>query len=174
MPLGIGKVKGQYMTAVVDTTDPDAEPDLVPLKGTITFDLNVPVVVNPNDFANPRLIASSPFTGILDSLGWLTTPIAGAAGTLRELALVANDDPDNSPTNTQYLVTYSLLTADDRPITITPHLITINSGATLDLPLVSPVEPAPPQQTMGIIVAMTQAEYDALTPPEYQVTLIIA
>ena len=173
MPLGIGKVKGQYMVAVVDTADPDADPDLVPLTGSITFELNVPIVVNPNDFANPRVIASSPFIGILDTAGWLTTPVAGVAGTVRELALVANDDPDNSPTNTQYLVTYNLLHGS-RPITIAPHLITINSGATLDLPMVTPVEPAPPQQTMGIIVAMTQAEYDALTPPEYQVTLIIA
>lgn len=173
MPLGVGKVKGQYHVAVIDSTDPDADPDLVPLSGTITFELNVPVVVNPTDFANPRVIASSPFVGILDADGWLTTPIGGAAGTVKEVALVANDDPDNSPTNTQYLVTYNLLHGT-RPVVIAPHLITVNAGATLDLALVTPVEPAPPQQTMGIIVAMTQAEFDALTPPEYQVTLIIA
>ena len=173
MVLGIGKVKGQYMVAVVDTADPDADPDLIPLTGTITFELNVPVVVNPNDFANPRAIAASPFVAILDSAGWLTTPIDGAAGTVREIALIANDDPDNNPTNTQYLVTYKLLHGT-RPIEIAPHLITINSGATLDLPMVTPVEPAPPQQTMAILTAMTQEEYDALTPPQYQVTLIIA
>jgi hypothetical protein len=173
MVLGIGKVKGQYHVAVIDTTDLDADPDLIPLTGTITFELNVPVMVNTNDFANPRVIAAAPFIGILDSDGWLTTPIGGVAGTVKEVALVANDDPSNNPTNTQYLVTYNLLHGT-RPIVIAPHLITVNSGATLDLTMVTPVEPAPPQQTMGIIVAMTQAEFDALTPPEYQVTLIIA
>lgn len=174
MALGIGKVKGQYVTAIVDTTDPDADPDLVPLSGTITFTLNVPAVVNPNDLINPVVIGTTPYVGILDAQGYLTTPISGAAGTLRELALIANDDPDNNPTATQYLVHYELLGPGSRPVPIPDHLISLTSGATLDLAMVTPVTAAPPQQTMGIITTMTQAEFDAAFPPAYQITFITA
>lgn len=176
MPLGIGKVKGQYVTAVIDAADVGSDPDLVPLHGTITFTLNVAVVVNPNDLVNPVVIGTSPIKGVLDADGYLTTPLPDGVtpGTVKEVSLLANDDPDNNPTATQYQVEYALLSPDNRPIPIPSHLITITSGATLDLGMVTPVEAAPPQQTMGIITTMTQAEFDAAFPPAYQITFIVA
>lgn len=139
-----GQVVGRLVTLVVDTNDPDQNPDLVPLAGKVTFTLNVPRV---NELAIPQVIASTPLVAILDENGYLATPDGSSSDVVlyQGVNLPANNDPGLNPTDTQYTVSYSLtVKGTTTQVAIPNHLLVLPAGTTIDLATMIPPASAPP------------------------------
>lgn len=164
-----GKVVAQFMTAVVDASDPDQFPDLVPLIGSVTFTLNVGRIVETDAEPNPYIIGSTAITGILDSEGYLCTPNPSnplAAGT-RGIYLIATDDASLNPTAFQYAVTYKLTAPDTRPRELPTHNIALLAGTTIDLAMVIPPASAPAIGTAAAEAAAAAAAASAAAAVQY-------
>lgn len=141
---GFGKVTAQLSTFIVDSTDPDSLPDLVPLQGTITFTPNVSRIID-SIIPQPMILGSSPITGVLDDEGFLSTPGVGNAIQYQGLWLPATDNAEFNPDTFQYLVTFNLKTSDGRVVTIPSQYMELPTDATVDLANVVPAENAPAQ-----------------------------
>lgn len=150
MALSYGRVEATFLAAVTDGPDAGDEPDLVPLRGTVSFDLNVAKIV---DTSGPTVIAKTVFTGVLDADGVLCTPTsdnqAGATG----LTVLATDGPTN-PSGLQYRVTYALKTPTGTAVTLPSHLIAVPTDTTVNLALVIPPDAAP---AIGVAAAEAAA-----------------
>lgn len=147
-----GKVIGRLVTLIVDSEDEGQEPDLVPLAGKVTFQLNVARTTELNAQPVPQVIVSSPFEAILDSAGYLSTPDAVGGVQYQGIRLPANDDPDLNPTGTEYTVSYSLtVQGKNTQVTVPSHNLFLPAGATIDLATMIPPVGAPP-------VTVAQAE----------------
>lgn len=155
-----GKIIGQLQSAVVDGSDPDETPDLVPLTGTITFTPNTVKIVETDAVPNPYIIGSVPIVAILDAEGYISTPDANGAAAYRGIWLIATDDPSLNPTAFQYQVSYSL-TLGNMPIPIASHLIAVPGGDTVELALVIPPDAAPPIGTAAAEAAAASAAVSA-------------
>lgn len=158
-----GKVVAQYTTAVVDGVDADLLPDIQPLKGVVTFTLNVARVIDATGGSNPSIIASSPIKGVLDSSGYLCTPLSdGFTPGARGIYLVATNSAALNPTGTQYTASYALTTIDGRPISMVSDTFVLPVNSTLDLALsITPVE-APPIGSAAATAAAAVATSQAL------------
>lgn len=138
-----GKVKGRLTTFVADGSDQGEEPDLIPLQGTITFQLNVPRVLQSSALPTSLVIASTPFVAVLDSEGYLCTPGPTTGSTLyRGMSLIANDDPLLNPSNTSYTVSY-MLRQGSLVVDLPPHTIFVPAGQEVDLASFVPPANAP-------------------------------
>lgn len=141
----IGKVVGRLVTLVVDKDDPDQDPDLVPLAGKVTFQLNIARVTELNADPVPMIIASTPFEAVLDQWGYLSTPDASGGVQYQGIRLPANDDPDLNPTETQYTVSYSLtVQGTNTQVAIPSHSLFLPSNGQVDLATMLPPIAAPP------------------------------
>lgn len=148
-----GKVVGRLVTLVVDKDDPDQDPDLVPLAGKVTFQLNIARVTELDALPVPMVIASTPFEAVLDQWGYLSTPDAAGGVQYQGIRLPANDDPDLNPTNTQYTVSYSLtVQGTNVQVAIPSHLLFLPSNGQVDLATMIPPIAAPP-----MTIAQSQA-----------------
>lgn len=138
-----GEVIGRYVTAQVDGPDGDQLPELVPLQGTITFTLATTRVVETDV---PQIILSTPITAVLDSSGYLSTPVPGSLtdAAYPGIKLVATDSTDINPTGLQYRVEYKL-TYNGVALTLAGHNMALPAGSVIDLALITPVEGAPVQ-----------------------------
>lgn len=193
----IGKVKGRIVTFVVDSADPGSDPDMVPLSGTVSFQLNVPKVLDATATPAPLIIASTPFIAVLDSSGYVSTPdVTGLTAAYPDIYMLANDDPDLNPLGTTYTVSYNVRLGNIS-INIPSHSIFVPTGGTVDLADFIPPDNAPAIGTAQAeaaaarseaalmealltfvessdirhIVVLTQAEFDAMTPPRPSDTL---
>lgn len=138
-----GTVVGRLITFVVDSADPGAEPDPIPLEGEVTFTMNVIKVIEPNAAPVPVIIASTPIKAVLDSEGYICTPLAnGNASSNRSITLVATDDPDMNPTGFTYTVSYAL-SLNGKTINLLPHSLALPAGATIDIATSIPPDNAP-------------------------------
>lgn len=137
-PLTYGIVKGRYVDLVGDLTDPDAEPDVIPLKGTVTFRLSAEELKVTTATPAPASVHASEVVATLDSQGYLSR------NDLRTVALQATNDPATNPTNLQWSVSFDLWTQDDRWVERQPFSFALPAGATVDLIQVAPLlTPAP-------------------------------
>lgn len=143
-----GKVVGRLVTLIVDKDDPDQDPDLVPLAGKVTFQLNIPRVTELDATPVPMVIASTPFEAVLDQWGYLSTPDAAGSVQYQGIRLPANDDPELNPTNTQYTVSYSLtVQGTNIQVAIPSHLLFLPSNGQVDLATMIPPVAAPAMST---------------------------
>ena len=111
--VSFGKITGRIITAVKDTpADPDTLPDSVPATGFVTFAPTSLLVSLVSDV----LILPQPITCQLDNTGYF------------EVELVATDDPDLSPLNWAYNVSYTI---NEGPIP--SHQIYVPADLTTDL-----------------------------------------
>lgn len=138
------QIVGRFMRAVVDGTDPDTDPDGIPVEGLrVEFTASVPVVRN---VAAAVTIFLDKITCTTDADGVLVSD--GQPGVF----LVASDDPDLDPRGWTYKVTLSAPSISQLSFSFVAP-----AGGVLDLTTVVPV-PQNPGQTLD---AWLQAVADA-------------
>lgn len=161
--VGTGRVTGRFIVGVADGPDADAEPDMIPASGTITFTPSVPYLPNP---AESVTILKTAIVTVLDDQGYLCTPDPadptkpGARG----VRLVATDDPDLSVQGWTWNVTYNFASVNGTRPSITAHSIALPEGATVDLTSLVKV-PSPKgigtEQAEALAAAATAAALEA-------------
>lgn len=164
-----GKVIGRLVSLVVDSNDPDQDPDLVPLAGKVTFQLNVARVTELDASPVPMIIASTPFSAVLDENGYLSTPDDVGGTQYQGIWLPANDDPDLNPTGTQYTVSYALtVKGTNVQVAIPSHLLFLPSGSTINLATTIPPIAAPPMTIAQAeaLLGLAVRSVNGLTPDE--------
>ena len=110
-PLTSRLVEGRYGLGVIDGPDEDSEPQLIPAQGTITFrpeGANY-LIVNA-DQPDTVAILLTEFTGVLDTEGYLCTPLPDGKPGARGLRLFTTDDPAASTTGWTWKATPRLTT----------------------------------------------------------------
>lgn len=100
--LGFGRIVGRFLTAAVDTSDPDSDPEAVAAVGQVTFTPSVTHVVVPGVIP-PVTLAMTPVSCTLDPDGYL---IDGQGN--QGVSLIASNDPDMTPTDWTYAVVVSI------------------------------------------------------------------
>lgn len=150
MAIDFGKITGRFQAAVTDGSDAGDDPDLLALAGYIDFQLNVDKVLLP---ADKLVIATTKFRAVLDSSGYLTTPVGGVAGPVRALTVLPTNDPHLNPTALQYTVSYSLA-VNGAAVALRSHNLVVPAGSTVDLALIMPPDNAPP---IGVAAAEAAA-----------------
>jgi len=135
LEVGYGTVKGTVLLGVEDGGDVDNFPDGIPAQGMVTFTPNTNLVR-----ANETLILPQPISVSLDADGHF------------QVALIATDDPDLSPLNFTYKVSFALKSG-----LVPPFNIAIPSNTIVDLAQLVPVAETPgtlilrgPQGPQGI------------------------
>jgi hypothetical protein len=104
-----GTVQGQFVLDIIDGPDPDSVPDVITASGTVSFVASVGKLNNVTRTPNPVTVLRSTITGVLDSQGYLCTPLPGTSTPgERGVALIATDDPDNVPVDWTWTVSYDL------------------------------------------------------------------
>lgn len=77
----------------------------------VTFSPAYPFVTNTTATPSPLVIATTPRRFVTDSEGYLSDPVDGfdldGKGNNRNCQIIASDDPDITPTNWKYLVTFT-------------------------------------------------------------------
>lgn len=139
--IGYGTVVGQFVLDIADTADVDTVPDFVTATGTITFIASVGKLLDSGASPNPVTVVRTKITGVLDSSGYLCTPLADGSPGARGLKLIATDDTDLNPVGWTWGVTYSLFDATGKPTTSPQaHSMLLPQGTTVDLTNVAPVD----------------------------------
>lgn len=123
-----GTVVGQYIRAVIDSADPERDPDGEPMQGTITFRPDLTRQARAEAPPNPVTMYLEPVTVELDDEGYIVGP-DGTQG----IVLVASDSPGN-PTNFTWTALVKLVGADPEC-----YSFYLPAGETVDLTLVAPV-----------------------------------
>lgn len=193
-----GQVKGRFMTVIVDRSDPDTLPEIVPLTGKVTFLLNAARVVEAEASPDPVVYGSLPIVGVLDTNGYLSTPIQDTlTPNYQGVWVLATDSEDFNPTDMQYTVTYDLTLPGEvgTAVPMPTHALAVPAGEVVDLGLVIPPAEAPAMGTAAAeaaaaiavaalaemvqsdtirhIVVITEEDFGAMTPPRPSDTLYI-
>ncbi len=130
-PLTYGRVIGRYGVFTGDSADAGDEPDFVPLTGFIYFTSTARKLLVATALPDPATGFSQKYTAIIDANGYVS--YNGAPG----IKLIATDGPTN-PTNFQYHVEFDLK-FQGHTVQADPFNITVPTGTTQDLTLVTPV-----------------------------------
>lgn len=154
---GTGLVIGQFGLGVVDSADPDQEPEVIPLAGTVTFTPNVPYLPNPTALPNPITIVTSAITAVLDSEGYVCTPGPDGSPFYRGIRLFATDDPDLSVENWTWSVVYTFEPVNGTVPKLPAHSMPLLEGETVDLATVVPVPASPGIGTPQALALLQQA-----------------
>lgn len=156
--VGTGLVTGQFGIAVADGLDPDKEPEVLPLQGTITFTPSVEYLPNLTSEPNPITIMTGPIEAVLDSEGYVCTPGPdGITPFYRGIRLMATDDPDLSVVNWTWSVVYSFNPVRGRTPKKPAHPMSLLEGAEEDLTKVAPVPSSPGIGTPQALALLQQA-----------------
>lgn len=153
--VSICEITGEFARAIIDGSDPDRDPDAVPLPGLVvrfTADLNPYLVRNA---VSKKIIVVDPIVATTNAAGVLVGP-DGQPG----VRVVASDDPDIEPTGWTYRVEIS---GTDFPSS--RFSFTAPSGATVDLAAVVPLPPSPGAQIpqwQAVVTTVTDLRTDAV------------
>lgn len=159
---GTGLVIGQFGLGVVDSADPDMEPEVIPLAGTVTFTPNVPYLPNPTAAPNPITIVTSAITAVLDHEGYVCTPGPdGVTPFYRGIRLFATNDPDLSVENWTWSVAYAFQPVKGVIPKIPAHSMALLEDEIIDLATVVPVPSSPGIGTPQALALLAQAEHAA-------------
>jgi len=132
--IATGRVTGQFLAGVVDGVDDDQDPDAVPAAGFVTFTASVPYLPDPTAAPNPATILTTSVVAVLDSQGYLCTPVQGTLEpSYRGVRLIATDDPDLSVEGWTWNATYSFSTISGQKLAIPTHSFAVPSGGIVDL-----------------------------------------
>lgn len=169
---GTGLVIGQFGLGVVDSADPDMEPEVIPLAGTVTFTPNVPYLPNPTADPNPITIVTSAITAVLDSEGYVCTPGPdGVTPFYRGVRLFATNDPDLSVENWTWSVVYTFQPVKGIIPKIPAHSMPLLENETVDLATVVPVPASPGIGTPQALALLQQAVEAAGTVADAQLLM---
>jgi hypothetical protein len=191
--VSFGTVTGAFLRAVADSpTDSDRDPEGLPVADlSVRFTASIsPAIVRDTSATPPVTILIDPITAVVDSSGILVGP-DGQPG----VRLVASTDPDIQPTGWTWTVGISSPTFPSLSFSFT-----LDAGQTIDLASVVQV-PSNPGTTLDAWLAavsaaraaqaaaeaaatraeavsirsqvLTQAQYDALTPPNASTLYLI-
>lgn len=123
-----GQVRWHAIQADVDSGDADAEPDAVPVTGTVTFELSVPVLLAQGG-PDPVTIFARPIVGTL-----------GLDGILRDdegrdtITLIATDSPSLNPQSTPSKpLTWKATPKLHGGLKMDPFSFELPAGTTVDL-----------------------------------------
>ncbi|ONI62635.1 hypothetical protein CSIV_14265 [Microbacterium sp. CSI-V] len=137
-PLGYGRVKARYVAGVADSSDAGDVPDVVPLTGTVTFNMSASALRVVTAAPDPATVHPRPITVALDDEGYLTQNGS------RLVSLLATDDPATNPTGLQWTVSFNLRTIDGDSVPAQAWSFELPRGAVVDLTEVAPLTaPAP-------------------------------
>ncbi len=126
-----GTVTGRILATIADrVTDPDVNPDVVPVGGKVVFTPSVSAAISSSEGA---IVLPTPIEAVLDSEGYLS--LNGQRG----VSLVATDSPDLNPTGFTYTVTFADLQFDKFKLAYKPFSIAVPAGQTVDLSTLTPV-----------------------------------
>lgn len=146
--ISFGTVIGRFMRAVIDSTDPDRDPDGIPLSGlVIRFTPSQQVFKNLTDSFGPVTIVADPIVATTGENGEVIGP-DGLPG----IRLVATDDPDLIPTGWTWGVSIS---GGNLPGAIS-FSMALPSNSTVDLTTVVPI-PSNPGEELAAWLAAVQA-----------------
>jgi hypothetical protein len=135
--VGFGTVRGRYLSADADSSDPEAAPDLVPLEGSVSFTATASVIRVVGADPDPATILPRSVRVALDAEGYL------AVDGSRDVTLLATDSAAGNPVDWQWHVDFAL-TRDGAPVYHVPFNFELPEGEIVDLTVVAPlVEPSP-------------------------------
>lgn len=137
--LTYGQVGGRFLLAVMDKGDTGREPDGQAASGKIRFTPAPGHVINATSTPAPTFVVPRTIECSLDSDGYL---IDGQSA--RDVWLVAGDNPNTTPTNWTYKVTFDLV-----GVTIPPFDLLVQGGVRKDLALAAP-QPSTPGTTVVV------------------------
>ena len=137
-PLQYGYVKARFTAGVGESAGSPTTPDVIPLSGTVTFNLSASVIRVTTALPVPTTVYPQPITAAVDSDGYLTwngEPL---------VPLIATDDPAMNPTDLQWTVSFDLRTPDGYKVPADPWRFVLPAGEIIDLTDVAPLtSPAP-------------------------------
>lgn len=132
--ISTGRVKGQFIVGITDGADDDYDPDTIPAVGFVTFTASVPYLPGPTADPSPVTILQTPITAVLDSEGYICTPVAGTLEPgYRGVRLIATDDPDLSVVDWTWNATYRFSATGVASLSIPTHSFALPSGTVVDL-----------------------------------------
>lgn len=100
-------VRGQFLIGTTDGPDADQVPEAEPAQGTITFVASVPYLPVPENAPNPVTILPEPRVAVIDSEGYLCTPVKGTlTPSYRGMRLETTNDPSSSVVGWTWTATY--------------------------------------------------------------------
>lgn len=132
--LGHGTFVGRFGFMDADGPDPDRSPDLSSATGgTVRITPSVQRVRYAN---GPLVLVARSATGVIDSEGYLCTPLAdGKTPGPRGMVFPATDDEDLNPSGWSYEIAISL----NGGVKIPPFHVELPQGETVDLAKAAPV-----------------------------------
>lgn len=132
--ISTGRVTGQFFAGVVDGADDDQDPDGRPAAGFVTFTASVPYLPDPTASPNPATILMTSVVAVLDSEGYICTPVEGTLEpSYRGVRLIATDDTDLSVSGWTWNVTYTFTAASGQKLTIPTHSFALPAEGVVDL-----------------------------------------
>lgn len=138
--IATGLVTGQFLAGVVDGPDVNQDPDGVPVKGLVTFIASVPYLLDPTATPNPVGILNTAIVAVLDSEGYLCTPMPGTLKpSYRGVRLIATDDADLSVEGWTWNATYTFEPVNGTALRMETHSFAVPSGMEVDLITVAKV-----------------------------------
>lgn len=137
-PLGYGRVKARFVAGVADSNDEGDAPDVVPLTGTVTFNMSASALRVVSAVPDPATVYPRPITVALDSEGYIFQNGS------RLVPLQATDDPATNPTGLQWTVSFNLRTLAGDTVPAPAWNFELPRGAVVDLTAAAPMTaPAP-------------------------------
>lgn len=162
--VGTGLVVGQFGLGVADGSDPDREPELIPVSGRIIFTPSVTYLPNVTADPNPITIISGPIVAVLDADGYVCTPgDDGVSPMYRGIRLFATNDPDMSVENWTWSVVYQFDPINGFAPKLPAHAMALLEGEEIDLTKVVPVPSSPGIGTPQALALLAAAEAAAGT-----------
>jgi hypothetical protein len=131
MTMEYGTITGRLVAAVADTPDdPDVNPDIVPITGTVTFTPSVKAILVASESVT---VVPAPIVASLDANGYVS--LNGVQG----VTVLATNSTYYNPNGWTYRVSFDNLAANGRRVTFDPYNIEVPVGATVDLSSVTPI-----------------------------------
>jgi hypothetical protein len=131
MTMEYGTITGRLVAAVADTPDdPDVNPDIVPITGTVTFTPSVKAILVASESVT---VVPVPIVASLDANGYVSL------NGVQSVTVLATNSTYYNPNGWTYRVSFDNLAANGRRVTFDPYNIEVPVGSTIDLSSVTPV-----------------------------------
>jgi hypothetical protein len=116
---------------VADTPDdPDVNPDIVPITGTVTFTPSVKAILVASESVT---VVPAPIVAVLDANGYVSL------NGVQSVTVLATNSTYYNPNGWTYRVSFDNLAANGRRVTFDPYNIEVPVGSTVDLSSVTPI-----------------------------------
>lgn len=157
--LGTGMITGRFIYSIIDGSDHDREPEVLPCFGEIEFVASVGYIPIPETSEGPVTMFKPSMVGILDDQGYLCTPDPDTGEPMyRGILLVAADSPGSLVKNWTYKVLYRIRGGRKAIQGIPSHDITVLDGVEEDLTKIVKVPASPGEGLPQIEAAARRME----------------